>query len=84
MKGRSAMKLLSVSEILQKISTERERLIALGVSNERQEEYYRRLSVDCSDPDMDQRAFASATAGLDLSAEDLRFIRKALDDGDGR
>ena len=78
------MKLLSVSEILQKISTERERLIALGVSNERQEEYYRRLSVDCSDPDMDQRAFASATAVLDLSAEDLRFIRKALDGGDGR
>jgi hypothetical protein len=77
-------RLLSVSEILQKISAERERLIALGVSNERQHEYYSQLSIDCTDPEMDHRAFLNVTAGLNLTPEELDFVQKTLDRGDPR
>jgi len=78
------MELLSVSRILEKISAERERLIALGVSNERQDEYYSRLSNNCSEPEIDQRAFLNATAGLNLTAEELVFVQEILDHGDPR
>jgi hypothetical protein len=41
----------SQHEILGKIREGRERLVALGVSAERRDEYYSQLSAGCVDPD---------------------------------
>jgi hypothetical protein len=76
--------MLCQHEILEKIRKDGNRLIALGVSKERQDEYYTDLSIDCVDPDADERAFANATARLDLSADDQTFVKRVLDLGDGR
>ena len=77
-------RLLSVSEILEKISADTERLIGLGISNERQHEYYNQLPIDCTDPEMDRRAFLKATAGLNLTPEETDFVQKVLDRSDPR
>jgi hypothetical protein len=76
--------MMSQHEILEKIRKDGNRLIALGVSKERQDDYYSHLSIDCTDRDADERAFANATAGLDLPAEDQTFVKRVLDLGDGR
>ena len=76
--------MMSPQEILENNRKKRERLVGLGVSTERQDEYYSQLSIDCADRDMDERAFANATAGLNLSADDLAFVRTVLDLGDPR
>lgn len=76
--------MMSQHESLEKIRKDAERVVALGVSTERRDEYYSQLSIDCVDRDMDQRAFANATAGLNLSADDLAFVKKVLDSGDPR
>ena len=78
------MERFAVSGSLQETSVQRERLIALGVSNERQQEYYNQLSIDCSDPDMNQRAFRNAADGLNLTADGLIVIQQILDQSDPR
>jgi hypothetical protein len=79
----NVMERKSISEILQKIRKDAQRVVALGISTERQNEYYRQLSTDC-DPDKDEWAFANATAGLTLAVDDLAFIKTVLDSGDPR
>ena len=76
--------MMSQDEILEKIRKDGKQVVALGVSIERQNEYYSQLSNDCVDPDKDEQAFANATAGLNLSADDLTFVRNVLDYGDPR
>jgi hypothetical protein len=76
--------MLSQHEILEKIREDGERVVALGVSTERQDEYYSQLSIDNDDPDQDERAFAIATAGLNLSSDELAFVKHVLDSGDPR
>jgi hypothetical protein len=76
--------MMNQEEILEKIRKERERLRALGVSEEREERYYNGLSIDSRDPEEDGRAFAKAIDGLNLSAIERAFVKEVLDLGDGR
>lgn len=77
-------RMMSPDEIFEEIGKDGERLAALGVSKERQDKYYSELSTESADPDQDQEAFANATSGLNLSVDDLAFVKKVLDSGDGR
>jgi hypothetical protein len=76
--------MMSREEILKKIRADNHRIVALGVSTERQERYYSELSIDRRDPDQDEQAFGNATDGLNLSAVDLAFVKDVLKSGDGR
>jgi hypothetical protein len=80
--GSEAM--MSQEEIMEKIRKEHERLRDLGISQDREDEYYSNLSPDSDDREQDQRAFNKAVEGLSLSAMDLAFVREVLDAGDGR
>ncbi len=76
--------MMSQEEILKKIREDLERVVELGISTDRQKRYHNELSIERRDPDQDERAFADATSGLNLSAVDLAFVKEVVNSGDGR
>ena len=78
------MPIIDREAILKKISEDRERLRTLGISEDRENAYYNALSPESSDPSRDEEAFRDAIADLNLAEDEQAFVRRVLDDGDGR
>jgi len=78
------MQALDTAAILRKISEDRHRMRALGISEERERDYYSSLSIECSDREQDEQALRTSVDGLNLSEEDRTFVLRVLEAGDGR
>jgi hypothetical protein len=75
---------IDAEAILRDIRENRARMRTLGLSEERERDYYNSLSVECFDPEQDERAFVAAITGLNLSEREQCFLRQFLESGDPR
>jgi hypothetical protein len=78
------MPVIDMKVIGESVSEDTRRLRVLGISKERESEYYNSLSVDSCDPGRDERVFRALVVPLSLSETDQGFVKRVLDDRDPR
>ena len=76
------MPVIDFPAILTRIHGRTERVRALGITEEEEQNYFNALPCEYDDPQMEHHAFAALILGKNLSRQEQLLIKQHLDNGD--